>query len=127
MRTYIKISEPLREELINAFGVDRTTIYRAAHYISNSDQSEAIRNYALAHGGYQIRENFTPECSTEHVKGMMTHRFANGITVTINLDNSHAEVRRDGKIIREEEHVTLPGWSNLLYDAQMISAQVVNA
>lgn len=125
MRTYIKISEHLREELIERFDVDRTTVYRAAHYISNSNQSEAIRDYALAHGGYQVHESFTPACSTEHGKDLMTHKFANGIEVTIDLTNSHAEVRQNGAVIREEDHLTLHGWSNLLYDAQMISAQAV--
>lgn len=125
MRTYIKISEPLREETIKVFGVDRTTVYRALYYISNSGQSEAIRDYALAHGGHLVHESFIPACSTEHGKDLMTQKFANGIEVTINLSNSHAEVRQNGAVIREEDHLTLRGWSNLLYEAQMISAQSV--
>ena len=125
MRTYIRISEPLREELIERFQTNRTSVYRALNYMSNSARSEAIRKHAMANGGFVVHESFTPECSTEHVKDMMTHKFANGIEVTINLSNSHAEVRQNGAVIREEDHLTLHGWSNLLYDAQMISAQSV--
>lgn len=122
MRTYIKISEPLREELIESFRVDRTTVYRALSFISNSNLSEAIRQHALTHGGYVVKESFIPTCSTEHGQDTMTHRFANGIAVIINLRNSHGEILRDGKVIREEDQLTLQGWSNLLYDAQMIAA-----
>ena len=127
MRTYIRISEPLREELIEQFQTNRTSVYRALNYMSNSARSEAIRRFALGNGGYEVSENFTPACSTEHSHGAMTHKFANGISVFINLTNSHAEIRRNDEVIREEEHLTLQGWGNLLYDAQMISAQAVNA
>lgn len=90
MRTYIRVSDSLRRELVDRFEESRTSIWSAINYLTNGDRPEAIRQYALSHGGSIEEQNFIPNCRTEHTQDEIIQTFAGGVQVRVN--------RKDGAV-----------------------------
>jgi len=125
MRTYIKVSDPLRRDLINKFKVTRASVWAALNYITRGGRGPAIRQYALEHGGAITEEDFIPNCRTEHTGDEMIQTFPGGIQVRISKVDSGAKILKEGKVTERYDAVTLQGWSNLLSHAQELSAKQV--
>lgn len=127
MKSCIKISERLRVELIIRYRVTSRTVLNALCYITNSKKANAIREYALSHGGVYTEEQFVPNCRTSHEGDMMIQRFPRRVTVRINKTTGDAEISRDGEVIERYTDITLKGWSNLLAKAEAISDEAIRA
>lgn len=125
MRTFIKVSDPLRRDLVNKFKVSKPTVWAALNYITRGGNGPAIRRYALSHGGAIVEEDFMPNCRTEHTQEEMIQTFAGGIQVRVSKVNSGAVILRDGKEVERYEELTLKAWGNLLYHAQELSQEQV--
>jgi len=65
MRIYIKVTDSLRRKLASRFNVSKPTVWSALNYLTKSDLAEAIRQYALNHGGAIEEQCFIPNCRTE--------------------------------------------------------------
>lgn len=130
MRTFIKISETLREELIERFATNRTSVYRALNYLSNSEQSEAIRQYALNHGACVTTErSFTSSVHVTHdeINQRMIYCIDGGIRLTISKRDSSATIwKGETQLEHYDEALDNNGWGNLLYRACEL-AQAANA
>lgn len=119
MRTYIRISTPLRKDLMSIFGLSRRSIYKALNGLVTNDKSEQIRKYALSHGGETVSEVFVPKCKTiHHEDGCFTQVFDNGITVFVNTMDSTARITRGNLELETFKDVTLKKWSAILKMAQ---------
>lgn len=119
MRTYIKVSTPLRKDLMSIFGLSRRSIYKALNSLVTNDKSELIRKYALAHGGEAVSELFVPKCKTVHDEdGGFAQIFDGGITVYVNTKDSTARITRGNLVLESFEDVTLIKWSAILQMAQ---------
>lgn len=125
MRTYIKVSDPLRRDLINRFKVSRTSVWAALNYLTREGRGPAIRQYALEHGGAIMEEDFIPNCRTEHTGDEMIQTFPGGIQVRISKVDSGAIILKKGKVAEHYDSVTVKSWSNLLCRAQDLSAKQV--
>lgn len=125
MRTYIKVSDPLRRDLCVRFKVTRATVWSALNYITRGGRSPYIRQYALEHGGAIVEDDFIPNCRTEHTGDEMIQTFPGGIQVRISKVDSGAQILKEGKVTERYDAVTLQGWSNLLSHAQDLSAKQV--
>lgn len=125
MRTFIKVSDPLRRELIDKFKVTRTSVWAALNYITRGGNGPSIRRYALEHGGAIVEENFIPNCRTEHTQQEMIQTFPAGIQVRISKVDSSAVIYLDGKELERHDELTLMAWGNLLYHAQELSEEQV--
>ncbi len=125
MRTYIKVSDHLRRDLISRFKVTRASVWAALNYITRGGRGPAIRQYALDHGGAIVEEDFIPNCRTEHTGDEMIQTFPGGIQVRISKVGSEAKILKNGKVTERYDAVTLQGWSNLLSRAQDLSARQV--
>lgn len=119
MRTYIRVSTPLRQDLMSIFGLSRRSIYKALNGLVSTEKSEKIRQYALAHGGEAVSEIFVPKCKTVHDEdGSFAQIFDGGITVWVNTKDSTARITRGSEELESFEDVTLNRWSAILQMAQ---------
>lgn len=125
MRTFIKVSDPLRGKLIREFKVSRTTVWAALNYLTRGDRPDEIRRYALENGGSIEEKDFLPNCRTENTDEEIIQTFAGGIQVRISIKNSEARLLEDGREIEHYESMTLQAWGNLLYHAQCMSERRV--
>lgn len=125
MRTYIKVSDPLRRDLCVKFKVTRATVWSALNYITRGGKSPDIRKYALENGGAIVEEDFIPNCRTEHTTKEIIQTFPGGIQVRISKTDSKAEIRKEGIVTERYEAVTLQNWGNLLSYAQDLSARQI--
>ena len=124
MRQYIKVDKSLREDIVEKFNITGRALHKILHYLSNSKRANDARHYALEHGGQLIREEFVPVCTTDESNpDKLVHIFKNGVIVEVSLVDSSAKISRDGKTVRTEEHLTLQGWGNLLYEADRMAAR----
>ena len=121
MRIYIRVPEGLRVELISKFGVSRPTVWAALNYLTNGDRPEAIRQYALLHGGSIEERNFITNCRTAYTVDEIIQTFPGGVQVRIDRHNSDVRVLQGDKVIESYSAVTLQAWGNLLFHAQMLS------
>lgn len=119
MRTYIKVSTPLRQDLMSIFGLSRRSIYKALNGLVNTPKSEKIRQYALSHGGEAVSEIFIPKCKTIHGEdGSFAQIFDGNITVWVNTQDSTARITRRGEELESFDEVTINKWSAILQMAQ---------
>lgn len=121
MRTYIRVPDALRKELISKFGVSRPTVWSALNYLTAGDRPEAIRQYALQHGGSIEEQNFIPNCRTEYTDEEIVQTFAGGVQVRTDRNDGIVRLVQDGAVVESYEAVTLQAWGNILHRAQMMS------
>ncbi len=121
MRSYIKINEELRAELITRFNTTRMTVWRSCNYLQNTELGRSIREYALAHGGVRLMESgYIPRCNIQHdSRGGWTQDFGNGVTVL--FAGGQAEICRGGLVVETYRDVTIETWGNILFEAQAMS------
>ena len=121
MRSYIKISEELRAELISHFNTTKMTIWRSCNYLQNSELGRRIRDYALGHGGVRMLEsNYIPKCNIQHdSRGGWTQDFGNGVTVL--FADRQAKICRGGQVVDTYSDITFETWGNILFEAQAMS------
>lgn len=127
MRSYIKVSNELRKELQEKFGKTRRSVYSALMYITSGDSANAIRAYALSHGGQYEEEDFIPNCKTRHEGDLMIQSFKCGVVVTLNKKEGSCVVTRNGAEVKTYDNLTMRGWSSVLADAQALSEKLVKA
>ncbi len=125
MRTYIRVPDALRKELISRFGVSRPTVWSALNYVTRSDLAEAIRQYALERGGAIEEQNFIPNCRTEHTDGEIIQTFAGGVQVRMDRRSGDVRLMQGGKAVESYGAVTLQAWGNILHKAQAMSQRRV--
>lgn len=125
MKSCIKISERLRVELMIRYQVTRRTVLSALCYVTNSKKANAIREYALSHGGVYTEEQFVPNCRTSHEGDVMIQSFPRRVTVRIDKTTGDAEISRDGEVIERFTDITVKGWGNLLAKAEAISDEAI--
>lgn len=125
MRIYIKVTDPLRKELASKFKVSKPTVWSALNYLTKSDLSEAIRQYALEHGGAIEEQNFIPNCRTEYTDDEIIQTFAGGVQVRIDRQKGNVRVIQGGKERESYEPMSLQAWGNLLYHVQRLSTSVI--
>lgn len=119
MRTYIRVSTPLRKDLMSIFGLSRRSIYKALNGLVSTEKSERIRQYALSHGGEAVSEIFVPKCKTVHDEdGGFAQLFDGGITVWVNTKESTARITRGSEELESFKEVTMNKWSAILQMAQ---------
>lgn len=121
MRTYIKVSDSLRNKIVQKFNVSRVSVWSALNYLTHSKLSDDVRRFALENGGSIAEENFMPNCRTEHTADEIIQTFAGGIQVRISKVNSEVSMLEDGIEIEHYEDMTIQAWGNLLYHAQSLS------
>lgn len=121
MREYIRISEELREEIREKFFADRVSIWRACHYLSNSERAKEMRSYALANGGRVVREVYIPACTCQESNDMMVQDFGNGVRLEIDLNRNTAIILQGEYIHQSFDGLTLRGWCNACMLAQSIA------
>ena len=127
MKSYINVTPQLRHELMAKFNKTRRSVYNALAYITAGDEPEAIRAYALAHGGKYTEENFIPNCNTQHEGELIIQTFPCSVVVVVDTVASAAEIMKDGSIVESFEHVTLRGWTGILAKAQDMSDKAIKA
>lgn len=119
MRTYIRVSTPLRKDLMSIFGLSRRSIYKALNGLVSTEKSEKIRQYALDHGGEVVSEIFVPICKTIHDEdGSFAQVFDGGITVWMNTQDNTAKITLGEFELESFEDVTMNKWSAILQMAQ---------
>lgn len=121
MRTYIKVSDKVRQELAARFGVSAVSVWKALNYLTKGGRAPEIRDYALSHGGAIAEDDFIPNCRTEHTKDEIVQTFAGGVQVRIGRQDSHAVLVIDGTPSEEYDSVSVQSWGNLLHHAQEIA------
>lgn len=121
MRTYIKVSDSLRNKIVQKFNVSRVSVWSALNYLTHSKLSDDVRRFALENGGSIEEENFMPNCRTEHTADEIIQTFAGGIQVRISKINSEVSMLEGGVEIEHYEGITLQAWGNLLHYAQTMS------
>lgn len=125
MRVYIKVTDSLRRELASRFNVSRPTVWSALNYLTNSDLSEAIRQYALGHGGAIEEQSFIPNCRTEYTDDEIIQTFAGGIQVRIGRQDGGVRLMQGAKVLESYGPISLQAWGNLLYHAQKLSEESI--
>ena len=125
MRTYIKVSDPLRRDLMKRFKVTRASVWAALNYLTIGGRGPAIRQYALEHGGAIVEEDFLPNCRTEHASDEIIQSFPGGIQVRISMVDSSAKIILEGKEVERFDAITTQSWGNLLCHAQDLSTKQV--
>jgi len=125
MRTFIQVDNALRKELQTKFKKTRRSVYSALNFITSGESAESIRQYALAHGGKYLEENFTPNCSASHQGDTMIQTFPCGVVVITNTLDSTSRIEKNGKEVEKFSHVTLKAWGGILKLAQDMSDQAV--
>ena len=118
MRTYIKIDSEVRNRIIHKFGVSRKSVWEALCGLFHSEQSENIRQFALANGGKVVCEAYMPSCTTAKTSAGLAQTFANGVVVLLDLGTSTARVMRGDEEISHYENVDINAWANILWMAQ---------
>lgn len=127
MRTYIKVSDSLRNKLAQHFRISRVSVWSALNYLTHSKLSDEVRRYALENGGSIEEEDFMPNCRTEHTDDEIIQTFAGGIKVRMSKVNSEVTLFQDDKEIEHYEGMTLQAWGNLLYHAQTLSEKRISS
>lgn len=122
MRTYIKVDERLRSDLMGIFGLSRMSVWKALNGLTASEKSTQVRRYALANGGQYVREEFVPSCKTIHNEdGGFRQEFAGGVSVQVNPSLNTITITRDDEELECFKDVTLNTWGNVLRMAQAYS------
>lgn len=127
MRTYIKVSDSLRNKLAQHFRISRVSVWSALNYLTHSKLSDEVRRYALENGGSIEEEDFMPNCRTEHTDDEIIQTFAGGIKVRMSKVNSEVTLFQDDKEIEHYEGMTLQAWGNLLYHARTLSEKRISS
>ncbi|MGM9739833.1 MAG: hypothetical protein ACI3ZP_04440 [Candidatus Cryptobacteroides sp.] len=127
MRTYIKVSDSLRNKLAQHFRISRVSVWSALNYLTHSKLSDEVRRYALENGGSIEEEDFMPNCRTEHTDDEIIQTFAGGIKVRMSKVNSAVTLFQDDKEMEHYEGMTLQAWGNLLYHAQTLSEKRISS
>lgn len=122
MREFIKVSDGLGREIQDRFGLCKAGVWKMTHYLSNSKLAEEVRSYALAHGGRLVREEFCPDCETEHMAGgIIVQRFQGDVTLTVDTKKGSATIRRGSHLCMDATDLTVASWGNLCAEAQRLS------
>lgn len=120
MRTYIKVTNEMRAELVKSFGVTRKHVYESLNYKKNSPCAQRIRRKAFDLGGERVSEVYTPDCKTEFLSGgRMMQTFANDVKVL--FTGSDAVIFVAGKVEKEIKNVRLSTWTQVLKVAEGLS------
>lgn len=127
MRIHIKVADSLRVELAEKFQLSKVSVWSALNYLTNSERAQAVRDYALKHGGSIVDQDFSPNCRTEHTQDEMIHTFAGEVQVRISKKNSAAKVLVGGVEHESYDSLTVEGWGNLMFHAQELSEHRVEA
>ena len=127
MRIYIKVTDGLRNKIVQKFKFSKVSVWSALNYLTYSKKAEAVRRYALEHGGSIVEQDFIPNCRTEHTPDEMIQTFAGGVQVRMGRRNSDAWILQDGKVVEKFEAVTVQSWGNIMFHAQELSEARVAA
>ena len=125
MRIYIKVTDSLRRDLASRFNVSKPTVWSALNYLTKSDLAEAIRQYALNHGGAIEEQCFIPNCRTEYTDTEMIQTFAGGIQDRIDRQDGGVRLLNGEKELESYEPMSLQAWGNLLHHAQKLSEESI--
>lgn len=120
MKKKIVVSEALRKEISEKFNVGRVTVWRALNYVSGIDKSQAIRRYALSHGGEEICEVACLE-TVHDANGHMYQYLPNGVTIDFDKKAGTASVVKDGAEYARYNNVTVSAIENIQNFAYGIS------
>ena len=122
MRTYIKVSEELRAELCERFGVNRISVWKALNYLTNKERPEAVRQYALEHGGQLIVEHTVPNIeSSIRERDRLIQSFGNGVVLVTSLKDSSSRLYKGNTLMLSADAVTVQGWGNMIEQAQQLA------
>lgn len=118
MRTYIKIEPSIRSQIVRRFGITKKSIWEALCGLVHSEQSEQVRQFALANGGKVVCETYMPACTTVKTSTGLAQTFKNGVVVLLDLQDSTARIMRSDKELSHYENVDINAWANILWMAQ---------
>lgn len=119
MRRYIRLKPEVRDQIMEKYGVTRTTVWEALSYISRGKRPDAIRKDALEMGGRYFEEDFIPQCSFHRTSDGWIQKFAGGVLVTV--AGNDVAISKGRKTVAEFEDVTMDGFSNILAQAQQLA------
>lgn len=125
MRTYIRINDEVRREILADFGITDRALWKILHFLSGSNRADSIRQFALSHGGTLVTERTFNTSTVFHDKaaGTMVYKFPNDVAVVISKKDSSAVIQRYGAEVEKYESLDTSGWGNLLFRANEISMQ----
>ena len=129
-RTFIRVGEDLRAELMAMYGVTSMGLWKILCYLTGSERADDIRAYALNHGGELVtEERFAPEANVIHDKanGLMVYPFAHDIKLVISRKDSTAVIRQGNKELERVTNADYRAWGNLIYLSNVMASEVVNA
>lgn len=127
MRTFIKVSDALRREIIQRFRYSRSSTWAALNYLVQSEKASAVRRYALEHGGAIAEEDFIPNCRIEHAPEEIVQRFPGGICVRFSKYKDRVLLMDGDAILDRYGAITIQAWGNILYEAQKLSERRIAA
>lgn len=121
MREYISIPKGKSFQAQKLFNVDASVVWRAAHYLSNSQRAKEIRAWLLKNGGKAVREEYIPACTFEKEASRTLQDFGCGVTLEVSLENTSAVIRVCGVEQERYTDLTIRGWGNACMRAQTIA------
>lgn len=119
MKKSIKYSTEVRDELMEKYGVSRTTIWEACSFISRGERPDNIRKDALAMGARYVEENFVPTCSFQNTEDGIIQTFAAG--VVLKITQGDAVIMRRGKVVARYDQIDCAGWGSICEQAQHLA------
>jgi len=125
MRNYIKVSQALRIEMAEKFNSCPRTVTNALSLITAGDKANAIRAYALEHGGKLVSDDFIPNCSTTHTPDRMIQTFPCGVVVTVFKGSGNGRLELNDSLVESYDKMTVDAWTNVLAKAQNLSDAIV--
>ncbi|MBQ7389251.1 MAG: hypothetical protein IJW01_07770 [Paludibacteraceae bacterium] len=119
MRQYIHVTKETREFLSKAFDIEPRTVYNALNFVKDNDLAKRIRKLAYEKGGILM---CLCECmETLHDNdGYVRQYLPNGVMLELNKKNGRVDIIKDGKSVKNYQHVMLDRLPAIQAEAQTI-------
>lgn len=123
MSKEIYVNEDGKKKLCEIFKTSRMSVWRALHFVNNSEMSRKIRYVALTQmdgvASKNIETSVDVETSHEEVENTMTQTFGPRVKLVFYKDTDQVIIFVDGKVDRREECKTIDEFMRLQSEVTM--------
>ena len=103
------------------FNAKPSYILEVLRYGKNGPTAERIRRSALEMGGRYVDPDFSPNCRTSYIGGMIIQSFGERVRLEICRESGNITLLKNGEVVEHQENASMDIWNSMAIKASSIA------
>lgn len=117
----IKVTPEENEKLQQLFNVKYNYVRQVLSFVKHGPTAERIRREAIRMGGRYVDPDFSPNCTTQYVGGMIIQTFGDQVVLRIDKNTGDITLEHHGRLIDKREKESMAIWNAMAMKAQALA------